>query len=252
MCRLVVASLTAASLSVGYTATASAADLGTPAPAPVYAKAPVQIAPPTWTGCYIGAEGGYAWGRQSVTDSDPGSLFGLPLVSGLSPSGGLAGGTVGCNYQTGMFVLGVENDLSWTDFSGSAVDQPPFVTTFTHGTKTTWLDTLRGRVGVAVGRGLLYATGGAAFTNIDDTANSGAVVASQTYTATGWTVGGGVEWMLPDPHWSVKAEYLYADFGSHTDNFSAFSTGVPGTVFADVNTHLTENLVRAGINYRFW
>jgi outer membrane immunogenic protein len=256
MQRLAVTSLAAASLTLGLTALGSAADLGAPAPAPVYTPVYSKAPPPpvrSWTGCYLGAEGGYAWGTGSVIDNDPGSFFGLPVTNGNHPSGGLAGGTIGCNYQTGMFVVGVENDMSWTNLSGTSNDQPPFNTNGVHGVSTSWLDTARARVGVTVMNSLLfYATGGAAFTDIKDTAASVATTPSISYTATGWTAGGGVEWMLPDPHWSVKAEYLYADFGTHTDNFSAFPTGTSNTAFADVNTHLKENVVRAGINYRFW
>src|SRR5215472_6191903 len=117
MHRLVVASVAVAGLSVGLAAAASAADLGRPAPAPVYTKAPIMMAP-TWTGCYGGIEGGGMWGTETTREV----ISGLPVTSDLKPSGGLVGGTLGCNYQVNSFVVGVENDLSWTGFSGSAGD----------------------------------------------------------------------------------------------------------------------------------
>jgi outer membrane immunogenic protein len=243
MHRLIAASLAAAGLSVGFGAVASAADLGRPAPVPVYTKAPI-MAPPSWTGCYAGIEGGYAFGTESVRDV----TSGLTVTNNIKPSGGLAGGTVGCNLQTGLFVFGAENDFSWSGLTGSQFDISPFPTAFSHSVKTTWLDTLRGRVGIAVDRGLFYATGGAAFTNIKDSVDNGfGTTGAITNTVTGWTAGAGMEWMLPDPHWSVKAEYLYADFGTRTDNLSALSPA-----FLNVSTHLKENIARAGINYRFW
>jgi outer membrane immunogenic protein len=54
---------------------------------------------------------------------------------------------------------------------------------------------------------------------------------------TGWTAGGGIEYAFT-PNWTAKAEYLYVDFPS--PSFTAGS-------FKD-----TENVIRAGINYKFW
>ena len=114
----------------------------------------------SWTGCYVGIEAGGAWGRGSVV-ADTGAVAGTS-VTGIHPSGGLAGGTFGCNYQTQNFVFGIENDISWSGLSGSAGDLSPFNTTFSHGVSTNWLDTLRGRAGIAVNNALFYVTGGAA------------------------------------------------------------------------------------------
>src|SRR5580704_5990540 len=247
MHRLVIASLAAAGASVGFGSAASAADLGRPAPVPVYTKAPVMAAP-SWTGCYVGVEAGGVFGKQTVKDNDPGALFGAHVTNDIKPTGGLAGGTIGCNWQTGSWVFGAENDLSWAGLSGTQSDLAPnFNTAFGHSFKTTWLDTVRARVGFAAGPGLYYVTGGAAFTDINDSDVGPTAITSIKSTATGWTVGGGAEWMLPDPHWSVKAEYLYVDFGSRNDNFSALNP-----LDIDVRTHLNENIVRAGVNYRFW
>jgi outer membrane immunogenic protein len=243
MHRLVATSLAAAGLGVGLTAAVSAADLGRPAPAPVYTKAPIMVAP-TWTGCYAGIEGGGIWGKESVTDVPTG----LPVTANLKPSGGLVGGTLGCNYQMSSFVVGVENDLSWAGLNASQQTIAPFNTANSHTLKTTWLDTLRARAGVAFGPGLYYVTGGAAFTDIDNSDINPAVTASIKSTVTGWTVGAGAEWMLPAaPRWSVKAEYLYVDFGSRNDNFQAL-----GGPFLNTTSHLTENVGRVGVNYKFW
>jgi outer membrane immunogenic protein len=242
MRRLVVASVAAAGLGVGLTVPASAADLSRPAPA--YAKAPAIAPAPSWTGCYGGIEGGGMWGKESVQQAGTG----IPVTNDLTPSGGLAGGTLGCNYQMNMFVVGVEDDLSWTGFSATGADVSPFNPLFSSKVKTTWLDTLRARAGVTFGPGLYYVTGGAAFTDINDTDIGVVDSVSIKNTATGWTVGAGAEWMIPSaPQWSVKAEYLYADFGSRTDNFNAIEP-----LDTNISTHLKENIVRAGVNYRFW
>src|SRR5262249_18396498 len=151
---------------------------------------------------------------------------GLPVTAKLKPSGGLVGGTLGCNYQFSQFVVGVENDLSWTGFSATQADIAPFNPAFSHSVRTTWLDTLRARAGFTVGAGVYYVTGGAGFTDIDNRDAGPVVTTSIKSNVTGWTVGGGAEWMLPSaPRWSVKAEYLYVDFGSRTDNFGAVTPG---------------------------
>jgi opacity protein-like surface antigen len=115
--------LLAGVVALGLAIPAAAADLpaSRPAPAP-------YVVPPffNWTGCYVGVEGGGNWGRsEQVARSGP---FGGSSITGtFDLSGGIAGGTVGCNYQLGStFVIGIENDISWTDKKGSAVDQPPF------------------------------------------------------------------------------------------------------------------------------
>jgi len=218
---------------------ALAADMALKAPPP--AAAPVM----TWTGCYLGLEGGGQWGRQNVLASADGST-----VTNINPHGGLFGGTIGCNYQTGSIVFGVENDLSWSGLRGTAFDLPPFNTTFSHSVSTTWLDTLRARLGVAVGTGnawLLYVTGGAAFTNIKDSVVGGGLAAANTTNVTGWTAGGGVEWMFM-PHWSIKGEYLYIRYPTVND---AFNNVPPAGFFVGVNTKLTDNVLRGGINWHF-
>ena len=141
------------------TTTAFAADLAVKSPRPAPMPAPAIF---NWTGCYIGVEGGGNWGRSEQI-SRSGITAGLPITGGFDLSGGLAGGTVGCNYQIGSFVIGIENDYSWTNKQGSAFDQPPFNTAVTSATREKWVDTLRGRAGFAWDRIFLYGTGGGAW-----------------------------------------------------------------------------------------
>jgi outer membrane immunogenic protein len=215
-----------------------------PTKAPVYkAVAPVF----SWTGCYVGAEAGGAWGSSRFTDVDPA----IPAVLGQTEAdprmkGGVAGGTVGCNYQTGSWVWGIEDDLSWTNFKGQSGFLLPFNQAISLQTKTHWLDTLRGRVGYAIDRSLWYVTGGVAFTDtralVSRTAPGPFVAVLVTEDRTGWVVGGGVEWAM-SPRWSLKIEYLFVDYG--TKNYSFEPT------FLDASLRLKENIVRVGLNYRF-
>jgi outer membrane immunogenic protein len=200
-----------------------------------------------WSGCYAGAEGGGAWGTTKHV-ATIGVNAGLTQFS-TDANGGLAGGTIGCNYQTNNWVWGIENDFSWTDIGGSKHNSPPFATGVVGRTSANWLDTLRGRAGYAVGRSLWYVTGGVAFSKVEGSAELLPVIprASITHDRTGWVVGGGVEWALADPHWSIKAEYLYVDFGKSDYNFGAISGGA----LANSSVHLNENIARVGINYKF-
>jgi len=125
---------------------------------------------------------------------------------------------------------------------------------------TSWLATGRGRVGIAANNWLFYATGGVAFTNLDanfnftDTFANAAESASISGTRVGWTAGGGIEAGLWQG-WSVKAEYLFVDFGSvsvNSTNLRAFTPPInlPTNVFTH-SVDLKANIARVGINYRF-
>jgi outer membrane immunogenic protein len=221
---------------------ANAADLSLPlrAPPPPPAR--------TWTGCYVGIEGGGALGNDRVT-GNTGPHSGTTVTT-ITASDGLVGGTVGCNYQfSRFFVIGIEDDLSWNGVQGTASDQKPFPTTFSHSVRGTWLDTLRGRAGIVTwDNALFYATGGAAFAGVQDSvAGPGGIGASANSSVTGWAAGGGVE-LMPFPNWSVKVEYLFVQFPTISDTFN---TAPPTGTFTGVTTRLSENIIRAGVNWHF-
>ena len=243
-----------AALAAGV-ASASAADL----PARSYTKAPPMVAAYTWTGCYVGVEGGGIWGRGNQFQNDPAAsaivvaaggapTLGLPQTSGIHPNGGLAGGTVGCNYQFGgNWVIGLEGDVSWTNASGTSSGIAPFGVATPFQTSQRWMDTVRGRIGYAWDRVLVYGTGGAAFTGEHvQVCTPGALCGSGTSTVTGWAAGAGVEWAFWQ-NWSAKLEYLHADFG--TTGYGRFV--LPGGFYAARNVTLRDDLVRVGVNYRF-
>jgi outer membrane immunogenic protein len=195
---------------------ALAADLPPPvAPPP---RAPAVYVPVaqvfSWTGIYVGVNGGGDFG--TVT---PGAALG---GAAFNTTGFLIGGTLGGNYQMGSFVIGLEGDGDYNSLNTTI----PGGGTFT----SQWLATVRGRAGWAWDRILFFGTGGAAFA-------PAAVTGLNSTTMTGWTAGGGIEYAFT-PNWTAKAEYLYVDFPS--PSFTAGS-------FKD-----TENVIRAGINYKFW
>jgi outer membrane immunogenic protein len=201
-------------------AQASAADIARRRPPPV--QAPVYVAPPfSWTGGYIGVNGGYGFGRSEFSAPFAGSSF--------DTSGGLVGGTLGYNYQMDQIVFGIEGDIDASWIKGSSTCGG-----LSCETKNSWLATVRGRLGYAAGRFMPYVTGGAAFGDINNTI---AGLGSASETKTGWTAGGGLEYNFNGP-WSAKLEYLYVDLGR-------------GAPIAGSDADLTANIVRAGINYRF-
>jgi outer membrane immunogenic protein len=206
--------MTAVSLVALGMAPALAADL----PARTYTKAPVAVATVgNWTGFYLGAMGGYAKEDASFA----------PV------SGGLAGGTIGYNWQQGAVVFGLEADAAWADLNATA-GIPGLVAV---NAKVQDLGTVRGRIGYAFDQVLIYGTGGYAWADTKLTANVLGLTASESHVLNGWTAGAGVEVMFA-PKWSLKAEYLYRSFGG-TNYFNIPS----GT--------LNMNSVQVGVNYHF-
>ena len=222
-------------LLLGPTA-ASAADL------PVKAV-PVPVAIYDWTGFYIGVAGGGSLGTSTHIDA----ATGLGDTVGYNVKGGLVGGTLGYNWQVSSFVVGFEGDASWvgqygSNFDDGAVGNPAF----TSYTKETWVATARGRLGYAVNNLLFYGTAGYAGAGVEagvKDSNTGALLGSASSTRSGWTAGGGYEWGFA-PNWSAKFEWLYMKFDSAAFNTLA-GEGPRSSVPLD------DNVVRAGINYRF-
>jgi outer membrane immunogenic protein len=208
---------------------------------PVLTKA---LSPVTnWTGVYLGVNGGYTFGGSKWSDSVTGDSSGS-----FGTSGFVLGGTAGANYQVGSLVFGVEGDGDWADASGFGTFTSTSLCVAGCLTANTWLSTVRGRVGYAFDRYLVYATGGAVFGDIRSNFSNGPISRS---TEAGWTVGAGVEVAL-GRNWSAKAEYLFVDLadGSCTTACSIADANGPPLV-PNVAVKFDESVVRAGINYRF-
>ncbi len=207
---------------------------------PVY-KAPPMVAPPsTWTGCYVGANLGGGWADKHWSLTAGGADLGSD-----TPSGVVGGGQLGCNYQTGAWVFGIEGMFDGTDMKASHLD--PFGIA-TLGTDMHWFATLTGRIGYAFDRNLFYVKGGGAWVNERFTElSAGALSDTGDMTRSGWTVGGGWEYAFA-PSWSVKVEYDYMDFGTLTSP-NACSPGGCGPLAETINQHVNVGLV--GVNYRF-
>jgi outer membrane immunogenic protein len=253
--------------SIVLVGSAGAADL--PAKAPVY-KAPVYVAP-FWTGFYAGLNLGYSWGRSSSTVTLTDAALGTFVASASGTNnlnGIIGGGQVGYNYQIQNWVLGIETDIQWSGQKGSSDivcvgcgDGPSNITTNLN-QKLNWFGTLRGRGGILITPTILaYVTGGLAYGGIktDGTVTGPTIqgpLATATFsdssTKTGWVLGGGIEGIVSG-NWTAKLEYLYIDFG--TVSGGPFATTIIDTVRRPVavsySSHITDNIVRVGLNYKF-
>jgi outer membrane immunogenic protein len=288
-------------------ASAFAADLYKP----VY-KAPLPPAPTpiySWTGFYVGGNGGYGWNDPSVafTPNDAaafgatcGGAFGgtCPPSTSFGINGGFGGLQGGYNWQfSPQWVAGVETDFDWSDIKGTGTSNfnlggaitpvgPPTAapSNFMVSQDVKWFGTVRARLGyLPVDRLLVYATGGFAYGRINENValNSiaGTNIGSGVFdflcasgpncflgnsfrTGTGWTVGGGVEYVLWN-NLSVKAEYLFVNLGGG-DSISAGASSTtgnncaPGGISRCTPASFTAafsgtefHTVRAGLNWKF-
>ena len=221
----------AALAAFGLISAASAADM--PAKAPI--APPLPPAAYNWTGFYVGINGGYGAGTTT------GNLLPLSFFGNHDINGGLFGAQIGFNYQMSNVVVGLEADWDWANINGS---KSFFV--FTESAKLENLGTLRGRLGYAWDRLLVYGTGGWAWTSrmTASCPNCGLVPDSQSLS--GYAVGGGLEYGVT-PNLSIKAEYLYAHLGSA--NFFG-SQGCPAA-FGICDMGANVSTFRIGANWRF-
>jgi outer membrane immunogenic protein len=258
--------LSTVALSAALIAPAVGADLARP----VLKAPPPAAAVYNWTGFYIGVNAGGAWGDADVTLSGPETHFldsqsiAILTANGspnLRPTGFTGGGQIGYNWQSNNFVFGVETDINYVGlkartvspiFDGPVAFFPAQVTT---SDKTSWLYTLRGRLGVAANNWLFYGTGGLAVGDHEfaqdvhssflpgNAENAGSI----EKTKAGWAAGGGIEVAFAS-NWSLKVEYLHVDLRSV--GFSTSNTSEPSAVL-DHSSNLRENIVRAGLNWKF-
>lgn len=262
--KLIVSVAIAFSASAGISV-ASAADL---APR-TYSKAPVYAEPVyDWTGFYFGANVGYSRGRSGDTsDFNVGgpSLFADTASSNMN--GVMGGGQAGYNWQAQNWLFGLEADFQGTGQRGShSFTCPTGVCTPTVGViavfpgpavpatlnqQLDWFGTFRGRAGVLVTRKvLLYVTGGLAYGQVDSDSTLAGTTRANNINA-GWTVGSGIEGIIAD-NWTARLEYLYVDLGTVSGTFISTVPALGGgTLNSNFSSHITDNILRIGLNYKF-
>ncbi len=235
---------------------ALAADLPVKAP-----PMPMIAAPATWTGFYLGLEGGYGWSESDllVTTPSGGNFVTGDRLGGRSASGILIGLVAGADYQFGPWVLGIKGSYNWADITGDGRDVStvfPGRDIFTN-EKLDRLAMVTGRAGYTVTPDvLLYLNGGWAWAEREVDSRT-VLRASNTIIATtvgssrldGWTIGAGLEWRLAR-NFSFVVQYNYIDFGTFAVLNNINSGPTAGTVVGR-EVSATLNTIKGGVNYRF-
>jgi outer membrane immunogenic protein len=261
------ASLTLVTLMlVGGSKIAAAADMaksGMPTKAPA---APAY----QWTGCYVGLNGGGgAIGTNFQTTVNPGTYL-VPADAAVVSNDGtgshdnsnfIGGGQVGCNWQSGTVVAGLEGDFDYFPGNSSFANNTDTLPSSGMGTPfvvgqqltTNYLATVRPRIGIAADRNFAYLTGGVAFTRASYTESyadsNGAIgTAAASSFLTGWTAGAGWEYALTD-HWLFRVEYLFAAFPS-TSAVGSIALG-DATNSLHGSAGLVMQVARAALNFKF-
>ena len=253
-----------AALSTAFVTPAFAADLIVPE-APPMAQAPVEIMAPTytWSGLYIGGQAGGAFGydgAETVYNSGPGFTGNFSPSSSGNDTSFIGGAHIGYDYQfDNNIVLGAVADISKMSNSGNR-DFSVNGANYSVKDQIDYLGTVRGRLGYAYDRFLVYGTGGLAYakrsqsTGFPSTTSgpfTGYNFSEKTdKTDTGYAVGGGLDY-LATKNLSVGLEYLYTDLGKN--DFSTKATnGLNQVDFSTKSNDSTDfHTVWAKVSYRF-
>lgn len=247
-----------------------------------------------WSGCYAGLNAGGTFSAEQYSLAMAGgfllnnNLFSNPANSSQvghafasHASSFAGGGQVGCNRQTGILVWGFEADFDHAGPMNSTAKVGPagpivgandptrnHVSSQTDsvGQNGDWYSTVRGRIGLtSTPTLLLYATGGLAVARISSSADvtfgadrfflsNNVFAGSRSETRTGWTIGAGSEWAFL-ANWSLRAEYLYLDFGSFSYGLACTvpsCSNAPTIPYAwSAHVRSADHVFRVGLNYTF-
>jgi outer membrane immunogenic protein len=251
----------------------------------------VPYVPTSWTGGYWGLTLGWGYLDSNVTDSA--SAFCTTGVAGcpglgaalaaavpgsynVEPNGFVGGVEVGYNWQVGRVVYGLETDFDGANINGSTTTTlvgvsgaNSFSVLGIGGERLSYLGTVRARLGwTPLDPLLFYGTGGFAYAGVKSSlqlsetpvgcATCGvapSILTNSSSTLTGWTVGGGAEWMFA-PHWTVKGEYLYYSLGSTSYAVPTLTqTTAAGTPFfgasGAASASIKGGITKVGVNFKF-
>jgi outer membrane immunogenic protein len=220
--------------------------------APRYAKAAPMIAPVfSWTGCYVGIHAG------------GGAM--LDTYNGTHGDGGIAGGQVGCNYQTGMLVLGAEAEGYWSGMKTNynTLTNASEGGTYNSDVRNKYDFTIAARMGVAFERALVYGKAGWVWGKFDilETQTNGClsqtldricgpfVTQSANFNMNGLLIGLGLEYAITN-NVTTKFEYNYLNYSTTHPSFTACNEIVcipTGTANVSADKHI----FKVGLNYLF-
>ena len=228
--------------------------------AAAFSGAPALAGPPpasySWTGCYIGASAGGAWGNAAI---DNNFAVGFPANHvRADPNGFVGGGQMGCDYQNSSnWLIGLQGEFNWSNAHGHQTVFPPFpYVSETLDASVDWYASVTARLGYVSGPWLFYGKGGVAW--VRDPLKDVGLLASSSFefsgniTRVGWTIGGGLEYAIA-PNWSASFEYGYYGFGTKSVTLSGSTTApgltLPGSESIPLNQNFS--VVKVGLNYRF-
>jgi outer membrane immunogenic protein len=234
-----------------------------------------------WTGFYAGLQAG--WSRTSADTSltpipspdlhpDADVVFRAFGTGSADEDNFAVGGQVGYNQQIGGIVVGIEADMSGLSsqierhVSGIVdVDNgAPDLVTLNDTIDADYVATIRGRLGWAVGRTLIYGTGGIALTHVSfdreiflnqdgcPVGTTACHAGSASEFMTGWTAGGGVEHALLN-NLTLKVEYLYAEFDDEVSFVTRNSAAPPNVNQLLEHSAKLDSIqtIRLGVNAKF-
>jgi outer membrane immunogenic protein len=207
-----------------------------------------------WSGFYVGAHVGYAWGDEHDNLSIIGVVADKFDVKG--PAGGVH---AGYSWQMNNFVVGLEGDFGLSDVRGNQAFSSEFGPSGNLGFSNEWQASLRARAGFIQNNWLLYATGGVAFADVKSSLNiagwsciegigcgwNETYQSSSKHKLTGYTIGLGAEVPLLS-NWIARAEVRYTDFGDKTFNLVNNWGGITPT-----RVRFDQVDATFGVSYRF-
>jgi outer membrane immunogenic protein len=232
-------------IAVGMSAPAFAGDY----PAPIYARAPIYVAPLyDWSGAYIGANGGWGSSRSCWDFTTPDGAF-IASEGCHDANGGTAGGQLGYRWQSNAMVFGLEGQGNWADLKGSNVSL--FFPGFANQSGIDAFGLFTGQIGYAWDNVLLYAKGGVALTanTYSVSTSPGNVLAGTASDQIRWggTIGAGLEYGI-SANWTAGVEYDHLFMGNRTVSFADPATGL---TFGTDNIRQDVDLLTVRVNYRW-
>ena len=235
MKKLLIGAIAVASLGLGQ---ALAADLPY--------KSPPKPQTWSWTGCFIGANGGYAWGRDRVRTSDNTTL--IHDVGNLD--GGLGGAQIGCDYQMNQWVMGIEVSYDWAGLNGTGIDPALAAGTSSVTTKVDGIWSFTTRTGMSFNNEmtLLYLRSGFAAVHIKErnlfTPIGVLAQNEQQHFEPAFDIGVGLEHRFTQTI-SIRAEYNHLWVKGNPVDIQPPATSFPRGSRTDID------IVTVGVNWRF-
>ena len=213
------------------------------------------LADPTynWSGFYLGAQAGYAWGNATSHD-DPKDWGTDPKFIGpfdFNLSGAVGGAHAGYNFVVGPLIIGPEVDFGYMDLAGSRKTDSSNPTKYqTLNVDGGMYALAGGRVGFAWDRTLFYGKGGWVWydTDVTQTTTNPGYKTNGSGALNGWAYGGGIEQALGHG-WSVKTEWLHFNFDTANGDQTSVSDPPIGYVYKNW-TESGADTVQVGFSYK--